>query len=265
MPELIYDKAEDVPAALKDIAKEKDGKFIANVVAKAELDDFRQRNINVSQERDNLQSTIGRLTTDLALDPQNLDGFVEEIKELRDVKQQVDDGKLVKDTSLAQAVESKTAEMRRSYEERIRGLETSNKTLTSDNEKLKSDVNRSIIDREVMKAIGDPKSGARPEATQHILREAYEVYKVEDGKLVPKDASGNVIYGTDGASPMSPKEWLVKQQEATPFFFKEAQGGGGGGGGGNGGGPLSPAAIAEMSPEEKMNYGREHGLDGRSR
>lgn len=264
MPELIYDKAEDVPAPLKDIAKEVNGKFVANVVAKAELDDFRERNIGVSKERDTLQSTIGRLTTDLALDPENLDSFVDEVKELRDVNQQVKDGKLVKDTSLAQAVEAKTGEMKRSYEERIRGLENSNKTLTTENESLKADVNRGIIDREVMKAINDPKSGALPEATQHILREAYSVYKVEDGKLVPKDDTGNVIYGTDGATPMSPKEWLTKQQETTPFFFKQAQGGGGGGGP-NGTGPLSPAAIEAMSPEEKMNYGREHGLDGRSR
>lgn len=260
MPELIYEKAEDVPASIKDITKEKDGKWVANVVAKTELDEFRNRNTEISKERDNLTSVIGRLTTDIGLDPEKLDEFVESVKELKDVKQQVDDGKLVKDTSLAAAVDAKTGEMKRSYEERLKGLETSNKTLLSDNEKLKTDVNRGMIDREVMKAINDPKSGARPEATTHILREAYDTYKVEDGKLVPKTDTGDVIYGTDGATPMTPMEWLTQQQEKTPFFFKEAEGGGSGGGMG-GGGSLSPAQLQSMSPEEKMNYGREHGLN----
>jgi hypothetical protein len=245
MPELIYEK------------------FIANVVPKSELDSFRENNLNISRERDNLTSVIGRLTTDAGFDPEKVDEFIDHFKELRDTKQQVDDGKLVKDSSLAQAVEAKTGEMKRTYEERIRGLENSNKQLTESNEGLKRDVNRGIIDREIMKVVTDPKFGARPEASTHILREAYDTFTIEDGKLVAKDKDGNVIYGADGATPLPPSEWLTKQQEVTPFFFKDAQGGGGGGGGG---GPnLSPAALENMSPEEKMNYGREHGLDGRGR
>jgi regulator of replication initiation timing len=261
MPELIYEAQDQIPEALKTITVEKDGKWVANVVPKTELDDFRNRNIEISRDRDNLTSVIGRLTTDVGLDLENLDGFVTSFAELKDVKQQVEDGKLVKDTSLAQAVEAKTGEMKRTFEGQINGLKNENTSLKGENEKLKSGLNRSIVDREVMQAVNDPQSGALPEATRQILREAYETFSIEDGKLVAKDKDNNVLYGTDGATVMTPLEWLHKLQETSPFFFKQAQGGGGGGGGG--GGSLTAAQLAAMTPEEKMNYGRKNGMAGR--
>lgn len=262
MPELIYDAQDQVPEALKSIAVEKDGKFVANVVPKAELDDFRNRNIAVAQERDGLKSIVGRLTTDLSFDPEDPDTFVTEIGELRTIKQQVDDGKLVKDTSLEEAVQARTGEMKRGFDAKVNGLETENKNLKSENEKLKTNLNRTRIDHAVMEAISDPKSGALPEATRPILREAYETFSIdpESDKIVAKDSDGNVIYGGDGATVMTPAEWLKKLQETQPFFFKSAQGGGAGGGGPTGG-ALTQAQLDAMSPEEKMNYGREHGLN----
>lgn len=262
MPELIYEKAEDVPAAIKSLAVEKDGKFVANVVAKSELDDFRNRNIAVSTERDNLQSIIGRLTTDLSLDPEKLDDFVTSQKEALETQQAVTDGKLVKDTSLAAAVEAKTSQMKQNYEAQINGLNTKVNDLTKTNGELKSGLNRSIVDRAVMEAINDPKSGANPAATRHILRDAYETFSVdENGKLTAKDADGNIKYGSDGATILQPAEWLASQKEAMPFFFGDSQGGGAGGSGGSGG-TLTPAQLSAMSPEEKMNYGREHNMAG---
>lgn len=261
MPELLYDTREAVPEPFRAAASEKDGKFAINVVPKAELDDFRNRNIQVSTERDKFQGVIARLQTDAGLDPEKLDDFVGDLSTLREIKQKVDDGKLVADTSLTQAVEAKTGQMKQAYEGQINGLKTENTNLKGENETLKRDLNRSIVDREVMQAINDPKSGALPEATRQILREAYEIFTVDENKqLVAKDSQGNVIYGTDGASPIKPIEWLKKLEEQTPFFFKSSQGGGAGGGS-KGTGPLTQAQIDAMSPEEQMNYGRQHGLN----
>lgn len=260
MPELIYDSAEAVPEAIRAIAAEKDGKWVANVVPKSELDDFRNRNISISQERDRLTSLTGRFQTDLGFDPEKADDFVTEVQELRTIKQQVDDGKLVKDTSLASAIESKTAEMRRTYDAQVGGLTNQVKSLSTENEQLKSGLNRAVIDKEVMLAVSNPASGALPEATRQIMREAYDTFTVVDEKLTAKDKDGNVIYGSDGATPMTPMEWLKKLQEQTPFFFKGANGGGAGGGNG-GGGTLTQAQLDAMSPEEKMNYGRQHGMN----
>lgn len=261
MPELIYDTQDAVPEPIRAIATEKDGKWAVNVVPKAELDDFRNRNIEISRDRDAKTGLLGRLQTDAGFDPEQVDTFITELTELRGLKTQVDDGKLVADTSLAQAVEAKTGEMKKGYETQLSSLKNVNTSLLGENEKLKGALNRSIVDREIMTAVTHPESGALPAATRNILKEAYDVFTVDEhGDLVAKDNKGNILYGADGATPMTPNEWLKKLEETSPFFFKASQGGGAGGGGG-GGGPLSPAAIAAMTPEQKMNYGREHGMN----
>jgi regulator of replication initiation timing len=261
MPELIFDTQDAVPEPIRNIAVEKDGKWSANVVPKTELDEFRNRNVELSRERDKATSIFGRLTP-LGFDPEKLDDFVTGYEDMRATKQLVDDGKLVADSSLAEAVEAKTGEMKKGFEGQIGGLQNENGALKGENEKLKDRLNRSIIDQQVMTAINDPKIGALPEATKQILREAHDVFAVgENEALIAKDAHGNVIYGTDGATPITPAEWLKKLAEVSPFFFKSSQGGGAGGGQGPTGGPLSAAQIAAMSPEEKMNYGREHGMN----
>jgi hypothetical protein len=107
-----------------------------------------------------------------------------------------------------------------------------------------------------MTAINHEKSGALQSATTHILREAYDVFRPMDGgRLVPYDAEGKIIYGSDGSTPMTPLEWLGKLREASPFFFKGSMGGGANG---NNGADtrLTPAEFAAMSPQEKMNRAR---------
>lgn len=260
MPELLFDAQDAVPEPFRAIAAEKDGKWSINVVPKAELDEFRERNIEISKKNEQFTGLIGRLTP-LGFDPEKVDEFVTGFTEMKDIKQQVADGKLVADTSLAAAVEAKTGEMKSNYETQIGGLKNENTSLKGENEKLKLQLNRSIVDQNVMTAINDPKSGALPEATRNILREAHDTFHIdENGKLIAKDGDGNIIYGGDGATPMTPTEWLKKLSETSPFFFKGSQGGGAGGGNVNAGG-LTAAQIAAMSPEEKMNYGRTHGMN----
>lgn len=262
MPELMYDTQEAVPEAFRPIAAEKDGKWSINVVPKTELDEFRNNNINVSRERDTMKSTLGRLQTDAGFDPEKVDDFLSSYNDLRTIKQQVDDGKLVADTSLEAALESKTGAMKQQYEHQVRELTNKSTALTGENQSLKSQIQTNEINSRVLEAINDPASGALSSATKHILREASDIFSLDEhGDLIAKDRKGNIIYGTDGATPMSPKEFLVKLEESSPFFFKASQGGGGGGGG-NGGTQLSPAQLAAMSPEEKMNYGRKNNLAG---
>jgi len=262
MPELMFDTQDAVPEVFRSIATEKDGKFAINVVPKTEVDEFRNNNLNLAKERDGYKSVIGRLQTDAGFDPADPDTFITSYGELKSIKQQVDDGKLVADSSLESAVEAKTGEMKRSYETQIGDLKKNNGTLASENETLKAQITRNNINNQVMEAINHPDSGALPSATKHILREASEVFTVdENGSLVAKDAQGHIIYGANGSDPLTPAEFLKNLEETSPFFFKSSQGGGSQGGGG-GTGTLSPTQIAAMTPEERMNYGRAHNMAG---
>lgn len=261
MPKISYEKLEDVPEEFKAEAKAEDGKFVVDVALKSQVDEFRTRNIEVSQERDAFQNLIGRLSTDVEFDPDKIDEFVSSLGDLKAIKQQVDDGKLVKDTSLEEAIATRTKQMKTQHEDALKEVKNQLTNVSTERDTLKGEVNRSIIDREIMTTMSDPKLGIRPDATKAVLREAYDFYTVEDGRLVPKDDKGNIIYGADGTTPMGPKEFFTSRlTEAAPYLFKDSEGGGAGGG--NGGGSLTSAQIASMSPEQKMDYQRSQDSGG---
>jgi hypothetical protein len=59
------------------------------------------------------------------------------------------------------------------------------------------------------------------------LPKALQTFRVEgDGTVVPKTSDGTVIYGSDGVTPMSMKEWLAKERSENEFLFQGAKGGG---------------------------------------
>jgi hypothetical protein len=195
------------------------------VVPQAKLEEFRTNNIAVSQERDGLKSRIDKLAA-LMGEGGDDDAFAAEIAELRKMAQQVKDGKLKGTDSVEGEVARRVAEMKRDYERQLQDQAT--KATAAEKRALEADqkYRRSLIDRAVTDAVLDDKSGAEQRALPDILSRAYAVFKIEDdGKLVARDGEA-VIYGADGATPMTPLEWLGKLREQAPYFFKGSNGGG---------------------------------------
>jgi hypothetical protein len=254
MPEILYDTQEAVPQDFRDKAVAKDGKFAINVV----LDEFRNNNLALSQERDKLNGTIGKFTTEVGFDPEKADDFITEIKDLRSVRQQVEDGKLIKDTSLEEAVSRKTTEMRKQHDTQVNALTTSVNNLKNENQQLRDRLDDNILVNDVSSAALNERSGIRPDAVEAVVDQARKFFKVREGKLVALDSQNSVIYGADGTSPMSPMEWIkTKLAERAPYLFKESRGGGSQGGTGVGG--LSPEQLAALPPAERMRLARQNG------
>lgn len=256
MPKITYASMEEVPAEFREIAKAEDGKVTIDVSPTAKLNEFRERNVQLSSERDAAVNNFARLQTELGFEPEKLDEFFTQFGELKNVAQQVEDGKLVKDTSLKDALEARTAEMRTAHENAMREAATRENNLKSQVGELTNKFNRSIVDREIMMAATDANSGIRPDALKAVLTEAYETFKVDDnGKLVPKDSQGNIRYGADGATPMTIGEWFKGDLlKSAPYVFKSSEGGGSQGGNGSGG--YTQEQIANMSPEQMMDAAR---------
>jgi hypothetical protein len=256
MAEIAYESKEAVPEAFRDVAVEKDNKFVIDVVNKTDLAQFRENNIKLSQERDGIQSQLASLYTQLGMDPEKADEWIDSYKGLKKIKQQVDDGKLVADTTLDEAIATRTTEMQRQHTQQVEAQRRAISEREAEISTLKQQLNKAAIDREVITAINNEKSGALPSATTHILREAYDVFRPMDGgRLVPFDAEGKIMYGADGSTPMTPLEWLAKLREQSPFFFKGSVGGGANGSQEKSN-RLTPAEFAAMSPQEKMNRAR---------
>lgn len=71
------------------------------------------------------------------------------------------------------------------------------------------------------------KAGALPEAAEDIILRARGTFKLgEDGEPIATDRDGQVIYGKDGKSPLSPHEWAESLRETATHLWPRAQGAG---------------------------------------
>jgi hypothetical protein len=114
---------------------------------------------------------------------------------------------------------------------------------------------RTFIDRGITQACMDENLGVHPSAIIDLTRRAYEVFVVDEkNNPVPK-RDGQTIWGEDGATPMSFREWIdgVVRKEA-PHYFKQNNGGGANGGGSEKFGGLTEAEFHKLSGKQQLAF-----------
>lgn len=256
MPELFFDDLSAVPEVFRDIAKEaeddkgaKTGKVSINVVPNSKLQEFRETNVRISQDLDKLKAEYEKLVPIVGEKP---DEFAEQLEELRRIKKRVDDGELVAGTDLETALNKRTKEMKADLEGKNNALGQDRDEWRKKWEAADSKYKRTVISTQVVDAIMDKDVGALTDARSDILNRAMSVFKIDDqDQLRAFDSDGNVIYGPDGATPMTPKDWLIGLKDSAPYFFQQSRGGGAGGGPGvPSTGKLTAQQIGSLSQDE---------------
>jgi hypothetical protein len=250
MPIINFNSLEEVPEGLREGAKadENTGKFAINVVLNSKLDEFRERNVTQSKRLETLEPAFERYKAVVGDDVSN---FENELTQLRDTKKRVDDGELKTNDQIEQAVADRIKAVKDGYEETNRAARSEATSFKQKAEELKTRLDKTRIDKEVTAAVIVPESGVRPEALPDVLERAYRLFKVEDEKIVPKNGEA-IVYGNNGADPMTPTEWLAKLRTEAPHYFKGNNGGGAGGGNGDKIGGYSKQQVAGMSAAQKL-------------
>lgn len=247
---LTYEKEDQIPEEFKGTAKQVDGKFVVNVVSSTKLDEFRDKNISLVKEKEVLEGFKASVKTTLGTD--NLEEFAKDLPGMKEAHQKVKDKTLVEAKGLNEAIEERTREMKTSFEAQLKEAGTNaqrlQEALTSTSMKYKTMMIQSAINT----ALLDGKSGLRPDAIPVIMDRALKTFRVNEQEQVIPYQGDTILYGADGATAMSPVEWLKKLGEELPFLLKESAGGGGGGGGNRGG----SVDTSKMTPAQKMALGR---------
>jgi hypothetical protein len=255
MPIINFSSVDEVPEGLKEFAKTEDGKVTVNVAPTVKLDEFRNKNIDLSRQLEAAAPTLARIKQ-IAGD--DLDAFVNDLNGLRDIDRRVKDGELKTDDQIEQAVQDRIKVLKDGYEDNSKALRKelteTQKTATSLTERL----NRTHIDKEVTAAVIVPESGVRPEALPDVLQRAYGLFKVEDGALVAKRGE-SIVYGSNGADSITVSEWLVKLRDEAPHYFKGNNGGGASGGRDEKLGGFTSAQIAKMTPMQRLELANKTG------
>ncbi|UVD36465.1 hypothetical protein RCXUPER_47 [Rhodobacter phage RcXuper] len=265
MATLTYKSLSEVPEDLREHAKEGDSGFVVKVAPADKITEFRENNVKLSQQRDDLIAKVSQYeqVTGVpleALETGKLSDFAKTLEALRETKKKVEDGALVENTSLEEAAAARVTEVTNSFKAQMAEIAKDRDAHRDRATKAEERANQMLVENNVRLAASDPDVAMLDKAVNLVLPQAFRVFRVEDGKLVPKTSDGTILYGSDGVTPMSMKEWLLKQRDENDFLFKGSRGGGASGSDQKTAGRLSAAELAAMTPQQRINYARKHGL-----
>lgn len=173
---------------------------VEGAVDRARLDEFRTTNTSLMQRLDQFKD----------VDPAK-------IQEMLDNERKIAEKKLIDAGDIDGLVNQRTATMKQTYDGTITNLTKNLDTATRQLETL-------LIDNTVREQAA--KVGVAATAVDDVLLRAKTVFKVEEGRPVAKDSSGNLIYGKDGNSSLSVPEWISGLKEQAPHLFIPSTGSG---------------------------------------
>lgn len=196
----------EVPEAFQSLYIEKDGEFVLEVdgaVSKEKLDEFRDTNIALKRERDDLNSKFSDIDVD-------------KYRELSDKAQKERDKKLIDAGKVDELVNERVNAMKADFDKQLLSLNGEKGKLTTQLEGL-------VIDNAIRDAA--TKSGVRATAVDDVLLRGRMLFKLQDGKALPMDGD-KPIFGKSG-EPMDINEWVGTLTEKAPHLFEASTGAGG--------------------------------------
>ena len=245
---LMLETLEGVDEVTRKLYTEKDGKFMLDVDG---LEDTSGLKSALEKERQKARELEKAMAKFKDVDP---DKYRELQKQLEALEEQglKDAGKL--DELLAK----RTERMKADFENQSAAMQEALNKLKGENDTLKKNLTDTLVKKAVLESIAEVGSLRKEAVTDAVSRGLGTWVVNEKGALEPRKADGSIIYGKDGAAPMTMKEWAEGLLKDAPHFFQPSNGGGGSGSGqgGKGAGNYSPEEIARMTPQQKMQLAR---------
>lgn len=233
MPKVILTAIDDFSDDDKKHAiKNEDGTYTIDVRPTAVVTEFRDRNLKQTQQLEGLTTKVQSVAQTLGIELKDISEFDAEamngmLTELTGIKKRVDDGTLVADSSLEDAINKRTTEMKSEYDKRIQDLTKVNTEKTAREAQLLKEMDDYILTNEISQAVLSPDSGVLPSALQDVLSRARGQAKINgEKKLTFLDGEGKVRYGADAEAPLTKEEWIKETLEKAPHFSKTSGGGG---------------------------------------
>lgn len=186
-------------------------------------------------------------------DPEEARKAAEELRKLKDQLAAKDAG--TTDEEVEKLLKARTQRMVEDHQATLTAKEKALKERDDQLAKLTDELANRVIDSEV--ALAATTDGFVPPALEDAVAAARRIFKLEDGKAVPRDADGQLMLGKDGEKPLTVKEWLEATKSSKPHWWKAQANGGGATGsdtGGGGGNTMSRAAFDKLTPEKKMAF-----------
>lgn len=225
---------DEIPAEHLPLYAERDGAWVLDVdgaVEKSKLDEFRNTNVSLIKERDDLKKRYEGIDPDA-------------VKALADEKRQLEEAQQLKAGEVEKVVENRIKGVKADMEKQIA-------TLSGERDSLTARLTSIQIDQGVLTVA--TKRGLRPTAIPDITSRARSIFKLVNGVPTAFEPDGKTLrYGKDGLTPMTLEEWVDAQVSEAPHLF-ESNAGGGAAGNGSGGVGGGKAPVKNPFREESWN------------
>jgi len=201
----VVETIDSVPEAVRGMYAEKDGKFhlqVEGMVSADKLSEFRDNNIKLLRERDELTKRFEGIDPDA-------------VKALQDQAKKIKEGELIAAGKIEDLFAERLAPVKQDYESKLTAAQ-------KDAAEAKAHLEKLLIDGAIRDAA--MKAGVRATAVDDVLLRGRATFKVVDGKAVPMDGE-KPVYGKNG-DVMLVDEWIVGLAERAPHLFEPSQGGG---------------------------------------
>lgn len=212
-------KIDEVDEKFRELYEKTDNGFMLSTddtEFKTKIGEFRGNNIALKKEKEQLEATLKKFD---GVDPVKYKAAEKKLQE-------IEDGKLLEEGKVEELVNQRIDRMSQEFKNQISTLQTRAEAAELTAGKYKGQLTNIAVDNGISKALQEVAS-PRKGALMDILGRAKALWTAdESGVLIAKDSSGNVIYGKEGKSPLSPQEWAQTLQQEAPFLFEPSTGGG---------------------------------------
>ncbi|RUR52703.1 hypothetical protein [Vreelandella populi] len=173
---------------------------------------------------------------------------IDSLKRIAQQAGQDEESKLIAEGKLDEVVNRRTEKMRSDFERQL------------NEERQKREQSEQFANRYQDKVLADGiksgalKAGAINEALDDFVFRGKTQFKLNEyGEPVAVDKDGEVIYGKDGRTPLTPAEWAEGLRETAPHLFPRAVGTGAPGSGGKATKSLKDMSEAEITELHRNN------------
>jgi hypothetical protein len=210
---------DEIPAEITNLYVERDGAFVLDaegVVEKSKLDEFRNTNVTLLKERDELKKRFEGIDPDA-------------VRQLAAEKQRLEEEQRLKDGKFQEVLDARLKTARTEWEKQFT-------TVTSERDTLNNRLTAIQIDQAVVTEA--TKRGLRASAIPDITSRARMTFKLMNG--IPQAFDGETVRaGKDGVTAMTLAEWVDALVSDAPHLFESNAGSGAAGSGSGGAGNRS--------------------------
>lgn len=240
----VYDTKDEIPKEYLALYEEREGKWHLKVefeglAPKEKVDEFRDNNVKLTKELEDLKKQYGDVT------PDKLKEIQAAAQKAREDARKKEEEIAIKEGKIEDVLKSRTQEMRENYEKQLGELR--NKVSAGE-----AELERIIVERGIAEAAAKKK--VLPTAVEDVIMRGKTVWKLKDGKPQPfeqKDGKEELRYGKDG-KVLTFETWLDQLATSAPHLFEASAGSGASGKGGG-----APGTQANPWKKESFNLTRQ--------